>query len=106
LVEAQKIFTAALMAVRIEQDTLEAVMVVNGVTPDPYEFRVKFVPTLQMSLHLETKGVLGEKKTMETPTQLEQLGRANLKGMAAEYHELIMRRTRNAFGTTPPPKAA
>jgi hypothetical protein len=106
LADAQKAFAAALMAVRLEQDALDAVMVRSGVTPDPYEFRAKFIPTLQVSLSLETQGVLGEKRTLDTSMQLEQSGRANLKRVAAEYHELIMRRVRNAFSTNPPPKAA
>jgi len=100
------VFAEAFMQVRAQLAALEAAMVNAGCTPDPYAFRVKFAAMLQMGLWLATDGVLGENRTMDTPKQLRESRRADLKAAAVEAYELYMRQVRAKLGVDNHPNEA
>lgn len=96
LADARKAFAAALKKVRASNNALDALMMQSGVRPDDWHLRVLLMGTVELGLHQETDGLLG-RPGIESASQLEQSGRADLKRLASEFQRLYMQRVRSAL---------
>jgi hypothetical protein len=79
-------------------ESLESQMLRAAVTPDIYQLRAKFTPTVDMALHLATAGMFGQGHTMLTEHQLRESGMASLKTQGREYESMTMIKIRGALG--------
>jgi hypothetical protein len=94
-----KAFAIAYKATHAALESLESQMRQAGVTPDPYVLRAKLEGLVDLALHLESGGLLGEQRTLDSPDQLRASGRASLRHAAQEFHTLTMQRLRSALRT-------
>jgi hypothetical protein len=96
----------ALAAARQQLDTLEACMRSAGVEPDR-DGKGRLDGTIQLASYLETAGELGVKRTLLNLHELRHDPRrsADLKFMASEYHQLVLRRVRDVLSPNEPEAA-
>ena len=107
LADRQKAYGAALKDAHLELDALEAAMRSAGVEPDP-DGKGRFAGTVQLAAHLATDGEVGKNRTLFNLYQLseDKSGIADLKRLASDQHEFILRRVRTIFGADIDPKDA
>jgi hypothetical protein len=75
-------------------DTLDAQLSRAGITPDPYVLKAKLHGVTQLCLHVESGGVFGLARTIESIDELRKNGRASLKSLAASFHALTLRQAK------------
>lgn len=93
-------FAAALKKARSAVEEDEGEMRRAGVMPDPYILRLKLVALVEILLHLESDGIVGQTRGLDSPHQLRQNGRADLKKAVREYETLTLQRARHVLGVT------
>jgi hypothetical protein len=93
-------FANALKAARTGLESLDAQMRKSGVTPDPYILLAKLIGVVDVALHLETDGVVGNARTLENRDQLRKSGFASLHRIAKEFDTLTMRQIKSALNVT------
>jgi hypothetical protein len=74
--------------------SVDGLMRNSGVTPEVYVLTAKLLGMTQMALHLESGGILGEGRTLESPEEIRRSGRADLKRAAAEFQAVYLRHAR------------
>jgi chromosome segregation ATPase len=98
--DAGKNLAKALKAALAALQSVDGEMLAAGVTPDPYILQAKLKGILDLALHLESDGLLGAARTLESPDQLRRSGRACLMRAAQEFHTLTMQRIRGSLHIT------
>jgi hypothetical protein len=97
LASATEAFALALKAALVALNSVDTQMMRAGVSPDHYALRAKLMGIVQLALHVESGGLVGEARTLENHYELRQSGRCDLKLAAREYQTLTLQRLRNAF---------
>jgi chromosome segregation ATPase len=93
-------FGKALLQARESLENAAAQMRDSGLTEDPFLMRAKLQGLAQLRLHMESGGIVGVKRTLDSDHQLRQSGAASFKKAAAEYHALTLQRVRSALHIT------
>ncbi|MGB9331491.1 MAG: hypothetical protein WCB10_12050 [Steroidobacteraceae bacterium] len=93
-------FALALKAAVAGLNSADSAMMHAGVTPDHWSLRAKLIGIVQIALHLESGGLVGEVRTLDSADELRENGRADLKRAAREYHTLTLQRLRSKLHIT------
>lgn len=96
---AEAIVTAceALEEARAGLEQTDATLINWGLIADPYQIRARLLGLVQLALHVESGGLLGQARTIESIDELKRSGRADLKAAASEYAAVTLRRVRGAL---------
>ncbi|MGB9332624.1 MAG: hypothetical protein WCB10_17805 [Steroidobacteraceae bacterium] len=93
-------FALALKAAMAGLNSADSAMMHAGVTPDHWSLRAKLIGIVQIALHLESGGLVGQVRTLDSADELRENGRADLKLAAREYHTLTLQRLRSKLHIT------